>query len=566
MKNLILFALLALTLRGFGATASTDIPLSHPFYKDLPLFLSTPLRLPFDAAALPLSKDQAIVLLKSCVLDSTYSYRSIAQGYLAEFQNSGRSQEIKKNLLSFSVDGDSNGVIFYPFATFAVAVQDSHFNKYGVKTFRKIGDTLNGKVRLDSMGSNPEGTGEAKTGVVIDGHIGSAALYFKGCLITRYASREAWRKTTDPKNGDFLSNIFEKENVPGHLTGSDEFISFVNFPLSFMTLKLGRDAVSWGASEENNLLFSGNAKPFLHARATQSIGPIHFQYVFGKLTADSYAESRLVYAKRFSWDIRPWLTIGFSDMVLTINRPIEALYFLPVVPFFFSEHYVGDLDNRLMCVDGKVNVKGLFSVYAQFLLDDMRNFAAIFDDSDVANKWALTTGIRLNKSPWPRALASATLEYSRVEPWVYTTSARDNRDSLNTRIFNYPVHFGSLLGNPMGPNSQRITLTTRSRLSEKWNTELKIEKIQKGSGPGSSISDINTLIPDTLHGGVVPKYLSKKEVTLKNLVVNRTLFQGSVDYRPILWSMTSASCAYIHEAATNSGNYFQVKLSTTLNF
>jgi len=52
----------------------------------------------------------------------------------------------------------------------------------------------------------------------------------------------------------------------------------------------------------------------------QEIGKLDYEFVMGKLVADTYAEQKYVYAKRLTYQPFDWASIGFSDQEITMNR------------------------------------------------------------------------------------------------------------------------------------------------------------------------------------------------------------------------------------------------------
>ncbi|MBL8027801.1 MAG: hypothetical protein JNL74_15365 [Fibrobacteres bacterium] len=562
-----LFYLLILIVSAISLSADIDIPIDNRIYNDLPLFIKSGENYGFDPWLRPCSKKNITILLEKAVSDSTSPWRFLAEEYLKLF----------KPLASFTFSKNSDTFTVYPQVILSAAVQDSHFNTLGIVTAVPGSDT--GNIRLDSTGSNKEFRSLIHTGLAAEGSVGRLSLYFKGGINTHYASLESWKKTNDPQRGIMLSNIFEKQDVPGHLWGDEDFIGYANIHTSVADFKLGRDIVKWGRSDKLNLMLSGNAVPFIHMRATKNIGPVDFQFVTGRITADSHDDVRYMYAKHISWRPGKGITLGFNDQVITINRTLDPYYFIPVLPFYFAEHFTGDLDNRLMGFDAAYD-GSYFSFYTEFLMDDMRNLAGVFNDSDVSNKWSILAGIRMNKSPCPKYLSTAVLEYSQVEPWVYTSSARAHYDTIwymdtvtnNARfykkeIFNYPVHYGRLLGNPLGPNSRSLLFKASGRPNVNISYSLGAEMVWKGSGSGSAVTDMNPMIPDsTAESGSSYRFQDKSKIRFSNLALQRTIISAESSIRLARWNEISLKFIYMRENALNPGDYVQVMIKNSINF
>ncbi len=577
--------IISLFIQAHAGRLSTDLSLDHPFYKDLPLFLEKPLSLNFNPWMQPCSKRNIIELLKMVSADSSSRWQSLANKYLCELlPGSCENTATAPNLFTLGLSAAKDTFKVYPVLEFETAIQDSHFNIDGIRTLADNGAI--GAVTIDSMGHNLEGVVRVHTGLCIDGNVGNLALYFKGAINTRYASREAWTKTNDPRRGIMLSNIFERQDKLGHIVGYENFVAFASYSTAIADFKVGQDAVKWGESEKRGLALSGTAAPMLHLKVTRNIGPVDFQFVLAKLTADTYNDSRLLYAKRIVWSPTKKLSFGFNDQVITINRNFEPYYFIPVLPFYFAEHFVGDLDNRLMGFDASVKFSYL-TFYTQFHMDDMRNLVGVFNDSDVSNKWAFLCGLRFT-TPFKRAISQGIIEFSQVEPWVYTTSARLNYDTTiiadsdgsnvrihNRQLFNYPVHYGKLIGNGLGPNSRSISLKLLSRFSNRLRGEWGVEWIVKGSGAGSAVTDQNLTYIDTVKASdnitdslvIYPyTYDSKEKIRFANLAINRAVLTAKVAWRPKIWLENSFQLTFIHDNAILAGNYLQLVLNSRMNF
>ena len=70
---------------------------------------------------------------------------------------------------------------------------------------------------------------------------------------------------------------------------------------------------------------------------------------------------------------------------------------------------------------------------------------------------------------------------------MYTTSSTDAPQGPYTT----PVHFGTLLGDPSGPNSLTLNWNHRQDLSQDWSWTAAGEASWKGTSPGSDWRDVN---------------------------------------------------------------------------
>jgi hypothetical protein len=146
----------------------------------------------------------------------------------------------------------------------------------------------------------------------------------------------------------------------------------------------------------------------------------------------------------------------------------------------FVEHYVGDLHNAALSFDFCLNLPRDFRFYGEFFLDDMLTPWEIVSD-DWGNKWALTLGMQYFTNIYNRDV-SAGLEWSRVEPWVYTHFYGGSH--------RYD-HFDKPLGSPAGPNSMAIVANCDMSVTKKMTLGLKMTSVASNpTARGGKITDI----------------------------------------------------------------------------
>jgi hypothetical protein len=390
------------------------------------------------------------------------------------------------------------------------------------------------------------------------GSVHNLVLFFDGRISTHYSTVDLFRREINLRRGIFQTTIFADSTGRGHLVGIDQFRTYVQYPGRFLNVKIGNDQISWGPSARMNLMMSPLEYPYFNIQVQKTVGKLDFQYVWGKLTADSSNQRRHIYAKRYTYQATDWLSLGYADQVITINRRFEPVYLFPFLPFYFSERFIGDPDNRLMSFDAYVNFRQHAAVYGQLFMDDILNLAGFFTNKDASDKWAGLLGVKVF-NPLPRIASVLTTEFSQVEPWVYTTSARDNKG-----VYNYPVHFGQILGNPYGPHSRSVRIALSAYPTSRINATLQLEQLWKGAGPGSSVFDVNG--KDTLSDGTIKREYETKEYRFKNFSRNRTILSGRLDLYARPWWTLFGGLVAIREREPHQDNAVQVELGTRLNY
>jgi hypothetical protein len=247
----------------------------------------------------------------------------------------------------------------------------------------------------------------------------------------------------------------------------DLFRGGVSVPGKRIKLETAVDYLRQGPAVHYPLTFSGMAPPVTYFRARMGLGGPAYIHTFGLLRSQK-DKAKHFYTHRLdipALDKR--LTIGISEVVVTgsttdeqgsldphnaVRAPYrieergwEWVYMIPFVPYAFAEHYVGDRDNVALSFDVSLLAPSGFRWYMEFFLDDMTTPLTIFG-SDWGNKWALTIGGEYYGVLKGRDV-SASIEYSRVEPWVYTHFGGGSHRY---------THFGQSLGSPLGPNADGL--------------------------------------------------------------------------------------------------------------
>jgi len=469
--------ILALSVIGSGTNISAgppsyDVPLTHPVYDYLGM-IDFPGRVgDISLSSRPFTEAQVCSLLVYAARNRLITDTAINQFYLRQFAREGAdNHEAQAKPGQIYFDGWNTYVV--PHVTTSFAVQDSNFSIPG---FTAAG--------VDSLSRHREVTNTSAEGVRLYSTIGNVATYVDGSIITQYSSLRQWVKTNKPDSGENYSQIMGQNGGPSHLMGYDDFTAYMKFPTPWFDLKIGEDRVSWGYDDSEGMIFSGVGKPFLQIKLDKTIGKLNYTFLIGKLIADTYDENRVIYAKHITFSPSPSFSVGYSDAIITDNREFVPIYCMPFLPFYFSEHILGDYDNEIMSFDFQARLSTRLAAYGELVVDDMSDLTGFVSDNSFDDKWGGLFGIKLfNPLPWlPLSLFRA--EVLQIEPWVYTTATATNQN------MNYPVNFGQVLGNQLGPHSRQVTLDLSGRFSAGFGGGLSVRQIWKGEGPASSYDDI----------------------------------------------------------------------------
>ena len=157
---------------------------------------------------------------------------------------------------------------------------------------------------------------------------------------------------------------------------------------------------------------------------------------------------------------------------------------VPFVPLFIEKGEVAERENNGNLAFDAAFRRWSTLFYGEFLIDDMQEPTSLFSDSYWGNRWAALAGVFWTQAPDSAPAASIGLEWTRVEPWVYTHFAPNTAQALN---------MGQPIGNQDGPNSESVLLTASIQKAG-LGVSASIKALWKGSDSGSSTTDIASKI------------------------------------------------------------------------
>jgi hypothetical protein len=255
----------------------------------------------------------------------------------------------------------------------------------------------------------------------------------------------------------------------------------------------GRDNQNWGPSPFHALVLSEASVPYNHLDWTIDLGPFTVRSLVADLAIPGPGQSvadndtRTLFAHRYEWHALRNLTLGISDALILFNKSAPSA-FIPIVPLFMQKGlWYENINNGELAFDADWKPLQNLRTYGEFLIDDMTSPSTIFDNQ-WKNKWAATVGTQVSLPKVGAFLPGVVLEWSRVEPWVYTHYVANTSQALNQ---------GLPLGNPLGPNSQVLTMVFYAT-SDCWSLGLRGDLIWKGKDTGSQATD-------TLHDNTVAR-------------------------------------------------------------
>ncbi len=220
----------------------------------------------------------------------------------------------------------------------------------------------------------------------------------------------------------------------------------------------------------------GEAAPMTQIRMALRAGRFAYTKIAAQRTGLWNDSLAYVVAHRLEW--RPWDRLGLAlgEMVATGGRSLDWTYAIPLVPLKYAEHELGDRDNSAIMADFDLRLPHSSRVYGELFLDDWSGWDLDF----WGDKYAFTLGAEAASFPWEGSLLQ--VEYSRVEPWVFTHQRADRQYQ----------HFGALLGSSLPPDSHSFHFAFEQALRSNLDLRLEYAFMQRNAVErGTSVFDLH---------------------------------------------------------------------------
>jgi len=305
--------------------------------------------------------------------------------------------------------------------------------------------------------------------------------------------------TYQPFNG-IAYNLYGRNDSSSHpaIRASDMLRAGISLSLAYVNFETAIDDFRTGPASLYPLTFSAYAPPLTYFRTRMTLAVADYFHAFGQLRCQKNRD-KYFHMHRLEFPLRRLhLVAAINEAVVYgstaelaqsdslrpeyygVTRRLEWIYLIPFVPYAFAEHYGGDMDNKLMSFDLSLLYPAGWRWYGEFLLDDFTNPLTLFSN-DWGNKWALTAGMEYFGCILHRDFR-AGLEYSRVEPWVYTHFYGGSHSY---------THFGQSLGSPLGPNNAAVALEGEMGIGKSQSVGVRLCNIRTNhSVRGGTIDDV----------------------------------------------------------------------------
>lgn len=299
----------------------------------------------------------------------------------------------------------------------------------------------------------------------LTGNLGKISFYSGIDVWTEYNSEVQYRRSSYQPYDGVPYNLYGRKTDSASVRSSDLPRGGINYDAGAVKIQAAIDYLRIGPAVYYPLTLSGDAPPVTYLKTDLDLSIIQYSHLAGMLRSQKDKPKYIYFHRLSSFLFNKKLLLGINEVIINGSttdqylgdsnkvdphnfqqRSWELVYLIPFVPFKFVEHYAGDRDNAALSFDLTLWWPKRFRWYGELFLDDILAPWKILS-TDWGNKWALTCGMQSFGSILGRDFESL-LEYSHVEPWVYTHFYGGSHQY---------THFNKCLGSPLGPNSQGLT-------------------------------------------------------------------------------------------------------------
>lgn len=335
-----------------------------------------------------------------------------------------------------------------------------------------INPIINASSGMDDTGMVWQNT----RGVEIKGNIGGMARgigFYSELTDNQAVLPSDYRYFTDSLN--FVPNelFYKKYKNKG---GVDYFrarayITF-NAVKNYLRFQFGHDKHKIG-NGYRSMILSDFAPQYLFLKINTEVGRFHYQNLFTQFSDNGPIMSNVLFGKKYgafhrlSFDVRHNINIGLNEMVIfdridsTQMNQFDFNYLNPVIFYRSVESNLGSRDNSLMALDAQWKIRGKYSIYGQFVLDEFNLKFIKTQPNWWANKYAYQLGVLAMDLARIKRL-DVRLEYNRSRPYTY--SHMRSTQSLS--------HFNQALAHPLGSNFSEGIVDVKYQIKNRLNFNL----------------------------------------------------------------------------------------------
>lgn len=217
----------------------------------------------------------------------------------------------------------------------------------------------------------------------------------------------------------------------------------------------------WGAGD-GNLILSRTARPFIAADfSVRPLPWLNFYYINGtleflgpnlKAAAEEFQVTYGASGVELLFDKYGFLNLTSS--VVYPKRPEQGYWHPGLFPVIY-QFYIGDFDNMQLGLAAGGTIPKYLRLYASVFVDEVNFQVGNFFHKD-RNMYAFQTGLKGLLPFLP--LGTAILQYTKVEPYMYTHPLTEVPWYGSKKIDSTYINHGEPLGYKLDPNSDELKL------------------------------------------------------------------------------------------------------------
>ncbi|GHV16188.1 hypothetical protein FACS189493_1620 [Spirochaetia bacterium] len=291
------------------------------------------------------------------------------------------------------------------------------------------------------------------------------------------------------------------EGWPDELSGSYTLLAEMSGTLlnDIIRYRFGRLDREWGGMDTgSSLVLNQIAMPFLALEATAYLsdwfrfstltGILEFSPDRGGLQGASATFQNAFSASMIELDYKQFFHFDIGTTSVWPKR-FELGYLFPLLDNYLYQNNIGDNDNLALFANIRLQYPGLGKIWFSGFADEL-NPAEI---ADLFNKdrmmFALQGGVSWN-IPWLLPFATASLRYTKVEPYTYTHTRRNDLPWYGDNYMetNY-VNNGRGLGYYLPPNSDELLFRFETQPALTTELHFQYQMIRHGADFGPHAVD-----------------------------------------------------------------------------
>lgn len=267
-------------------------------------------------------------------------------------------------------------------------------------------------------------------------------------------------------------------------------------PMKSLQLQFGHDRNFIG-SGVRSMILSDFSSPYLQLKANVQVGRLQYMTIFGQMLNNQLARpafgnipitTKYLAFHHLNVNVFKNLNVGIFETVMFGKRLVgfDPNYINPIILYRFVEGLLGSSDNVIVGADFKWNFLQRFSLYGQFVLDELNRSASTKGDGWWAKKYGGQVGLKYIDVLGINNL-DLQLEGNFARPYLYS----------HFSTYSNFVHYNVPAAHPLGANFREALAVLRyqpiPRLSFNATAMLaQTGKDKDGLNYGSNILRLNS--------------------------------------------------------------------------